>query len=156
VSETGFLWLFGPSTAGIVAGAWLSGRFAESWSRRQTVWWAYGIMTIAALGNVALNLLVPPGLPWSVAPIFVYFTGSALAMPSLTLMALDLFPEQRGLAASCQNFVQTAGNAIATALIAPLVWGSTLTLALGMAIMLAVGLSAFAIHQLPARADART
>jgi len=153
VSETGFLWLFGPSTAGIVAGAWLSGRFAGSWSRRQTVGWAYGIMTIAALGNVALNLLVPPGLPWSVAPIFVYFTGSALAMPSLTLMALDLFPEQRGLAASCQNFVQTAGNAIATALIAPLVWGSTLTLAIGMAVMLAVGLGAFALHQLAPGSD---
>ena len=72
-------------------------------------------------------------------------------MPSLTLMALDLFPEQRGLAASCQNFVQTAGIAIATALIAPLVRGSTLTVALGMAVMLAIGLAAFALHQLPAR-----
>jgi DHA1 family bicyclomycin/chloramphenicol resistance-like MFS transporter len=153
VSETGFLWLFGPSTAGIVAGAWLSGRFAGSWSRSETVWRAYGIMTFAALGNVALNLLAPPGLPWSVAPVFVYFAGSALAMPSLTLMALDLFPEQRGLAASCQNFVQTAGNAIATALIAPLVWGSTLTLALGMAVMMAIGLGAFVLHQWPARSD---
>jgi DHA1 family bicyclomycin/chloramphenicol resistance-like MFS transporter len=111
-------------------------------------------MTFAALGNVALNLLAPPGLPWSVAPVFVYFAGSALAMPSLTLMALDLFPDQRGLAASCQNFVQTAGNAIATALIAPLVWGSTLTLALAMAVMLAFGLGAFVVHQRPARSDA--
>ena len=156
VSETGFLWLFGPSTAGIVTGAWLSGRFAGSWSRSQTVWRAYGIMTFAALGNVALNLLAPPGLPWSVAPVFVYFAGSALAMPSLTLMALDLFPDQRGLAASCQNFVQTAGNAIATALIAPLVWGSTLTLALGMAVLLAFGLGAFVVHQWPARSDANS
>ena len=113
-------------------------------------------MTFAALGNVVLNLLVPPGLPWSVAPVFVYFTGSALAMPSLTLMALDLFPDQRGLAASCQNFVQTAGNAIATALIAPLVWGSTLTLALGMAVLLAFGLGAFVVHQWPARPDANS
>jgi len=148
VSETGFLWLFGPSTSGIVAGAWLSGRFAGRVSRQQTLWWAYGIMIVAAVGNVVLNLLAPPGLPWSVAPIFVYFTGSALAMPSLTLMALDLFPSQRGLASSCQNFVQTAGNAVATALIAPLVWGSTLTLAIGMAVMLAVGLGAFVFYQL--------
>ena len=147
VSETGFLWLFGPSTSGIVVGAWLSGRFAGRLPRRHTVGWAYGIMIVAAVGNVLLNLFVPPGLPWSVAPIFVYFTGSALAMPSLTLMALDLFPEQRGLAASCLSFVQTAGNAIATAVIAPLVWGSTLTLAVGMSVMLAVGFGAFVAYQ---------
>jgi DHA1 family bicyclomycin/chloramphenicol resistance-like MFS transporter len=146
VSETGFLWLFGPATLGIVAGAWLSGRAAGRLSRRQTVWWGYGIMTTAAVGNVLLNLLVPPGLPWSVMPIFVYFSGSALAMPSLTLMALDLFPQQRGLAASCQGFVQTTGNAVATAVVAPLVWVSTLTLAAGEAVMLAVGLAAFILY----------
>lgn len=146
VSETGFLWLFGPSTLGIVAGAWLSGRAAGRLTRRETVWWAYGIMTTAAVGNVLLNLLVPPGLPWSVMPIFVYFTGSALAMPSLTLMALDLFPQQRGLAASCQGFVQTTGNAVATAVVAPLVWVSTLALAAGEAVMLAVGLAAFILY----------
>jgi DHA1 family bicyclomycin/chloramphenicol resistance-like MFS transporter len=103
-------------------------------------------MTTAAVGNVLLNLLVPPGLPWSVMPIFVYFTGSALAMPSLTLMALDLFPQQRGLAASCQGFVQTTGNAVATAVVAPLVWVSTLALAAGEAVMLAVGLAAFILY----------
>ncbi len=146
VSETGFLWLFGPSTSGIVTGAWLSGRLAGRLSRRQTVWWAYGIMIFAAAANVILNVVAPPGLPWSVAPIFVYFAGSALAMPSLTLMALDLFPDQRGLAASCQSFVQTSGNAIATAVVAPLVWASTQTLAAGMAVMLAVGLGAFLVY----------
>jgi DHA1 family bicyclomycin/chloramphenicol resistance-like MFS transporter len=69
-------------------------------------------------------------------------------------MALDLFPEQRGLAASCQSFVQTAGNAIATAVVAPLVWGPTLTLSLGMAVILAVGLGAFVVHERLARSDA--
>jgi DHA1 family bicyclomycin/chloramphenicol resistance-like MFS transporter len=146
VSETGFLWLFGPATLGIVIGAWLSGRVAGRLMRRQTVWWAYGIMTTAVVGNLLLNLLLPPQLPWTVIPIFVYFSGSALAMPSLTLMALDLFPQQRGLAASCQGFVQTTGNAVATAVVAPLVWGSTLTLAAGEAALLAVGLAAFVLY----------
>jgi DHA1 family bicyclomycin/chloramphenicol resistance-like MFS transporter len=146
VSETGFLWLFGPATSGIVTGAWLSGRLAGRIPRRQTVLWAYGIMIVAAVSNVILNACAPPGLPWSVAPIFVYFTGSALAMPSLTLMALDLFPEQRGLAASCQGFVQTAGNAATAAVVAPLVWATTRTLAAGMAVMLAAGLCAFVAY----------
>jgi len=69
VGETGFLWLFGPATIGIVSGAWLSGRAAGRIPRRQTVWWGYGIMMAAALGNLLLNLLVPPGLPWSVLPV---------------------------------------------------------------------------------------
>jgi DHA1 family bicyclomycin/chloramphenicol resistance-like MFS transporter len=104
-------------------------------------------MMFAAVGNVILNAFAPPGLPWSVVPIFVYFAGSSLAMPSLTLMALDLFPRQRGLAASCQSFVQTAGNAIATAIVAPLVWATTQTLAAAMAVMMAIGLGAFVVHQ---------
>ncbi len=154
VGETGFLWLFGPATIGIVSGAWLSGRAAGRITRRQTVGWGYGIMGTAAAGNLLLNLLVPPGLPWSVLPIGVYFTGSALAMPSLTLMALDLFPAQRGLASSCQSFVATTGNALTAALVAPLVWASPLTLALGEGVMLAVGLVAFLLYLHLARSTA--
>jgi DHA1 family bicyclomycin/chloramphenicol resistance-like MFS transporter len=146
VGETGFLWLFGPATVGMVAGAWGSGRLAGRRTRGQTVALGYVIMGTAAAGNVLLNLLVAPGLPWSVVPIFVYFAGSALAMPSLTLMALDLFPAQRGLAASCQSFIQTTGNALTTAVVAPLVWASTLTLAVGQAVMLAMGLAAFVLY----------
>ena len=145
VAETGFFWLFGPATAGIVAGAWLSGRAAGRISRRRTIGWGYGIMGAAAAGNLLLALLLPPRLPWSVLPVLVYFTGSALAMPSLTLVALDLFPAQRGLASSCQSFVQTTGNALTAAVVAPLVWASTLTLAVGEGALLAGGLAAFAV-----------
>lgn len=146
VGETGFLWLFGPATVGMVSGAWLSGRVAGRLPRWRTVVWGYGIMVTAAGGNLLLNLLVPPGVPWSVMPLFVYFTGSALAMPSLTLMALDLFPSQRGMASSCQGFVQTTGNALATAVVAPLVWGSTLTLAAGEAVLLALGVASYTLY----------
>ncbi len=145
VAETGFLWLFGPATGGIVAGAWLSGRAAGRISRRRTVWYGYAIMGVSVVGNLLLSLLLPPMLPWSVLPVLFYFAGSALAMPSLTLMALDLFPAQRGLASSCQSFVQTTGNALTAALIAPAVWASTLTLALGEGAMMAGGLAAFLV-----------
>jgi len=155
VGETGFLWLFGPSTAGIVAGAWLSGRSAGRISRRNTVWWGYAIMIAAAGGNLLLNLLRPPALPWSVLPVFVYFTGAALSMPTFVLMTLDLFPEQRGLASSCQSFIQTGGNAVATAVVAPLVWASSLTLALGEGTLLVLGLATFLFYLRVARVAPR-
>jgi len=148
VPETGFLWLFGPAMSGLMGGAWLSGRLAGKRSPEKTIGLGYLLMVSAAIFNVSLNLALPPGLPWSVMPIFVYTLGMSLAMPSLTLLALDPFPEQRGLAASCQTFFQSGANSIAAGLIVPLLWGSTLTLSLGMAGLLSLGgLGAFAHRQ---------
>jgi DHA1 family bicyclomycin/chloramphenicol resistance-like MFS transporter len=63
-------------------------------------------------------------------------------MPNLTLFALDPFPDNRGMAASCQTFMQSGFNSLVAALIAPAVWGSTLSLALAMAGLLTLGLLA--------------
>lgn len=149
VSETGFLWLFGPAMSGLMSGAWFSGRLAGKLSLRQTILRGYLVMATAALANVALNLWLPPALPWSVMPIFVYTFGMSLAMPCLTLLALDPFPEQRGLAASCQMCLQAGTNGLVAGVLAPALWGSTRTLALGMgALMLLGASSAYAHHRL--------
>lgn len=147
VAETGFLWLFGPAMSGLVCGSWLSGRLAGRVSLPRTIGLGYAVMGTAAAINLTVNIALPPGLPWSVAPIFVYTMGMSLAMPCLTIFALDPFPAQRGLAASCQTFFQSSFNGLVAALIAPALWGSTLTLALGMAgLMLTGGLAAL-LHQ---------
>jgi len=80
-------------------------------------------------------------------PLFVYTLGMSLAMPSLTLFALDPFPAQRGLAASCQTFFQSGFNSLSAAVFAPALWGSTLTMALGMAGLLLTGGLAALLHQ---------
>ena len=147
VSETGFLWLFGPAMLGLMTGSWLSGRLAGKLSLPRTIARAYGVMGAAVLLNLGINLALPPALPWSVLPLFVYTLGMSLAMPCLTLIALDPFPEQRGLAASCQAFLQSGFNAAVAALIAPALWASTLTMAFGMGgLMLLGGVSAW-LHQ---------
>ena len=147
--ETAFLWLFGPAMGGLVSGSWLSGRLAGRISAGRTIALGYLVMSVAALINLGINLALPPALPWSVLPLFVYTLGMALAMPSLTILALDPFPEQRGLAASCQTFFQSGFNSLAAALIAPALWGSTLTLALGMAgLMMLGGIAALADQKL--------
>lgn len=147
VPETGFLWLFGPAMGGMICGSWLSGRLAGKISPSRTIAVGYLVMGSAAAFNLILNLALPPGLPWSVMPIFVYTTGMSLAMPSLTLFALDPFPAQRGLAASCQTFFQSGFNSLSAALIAPALWGSTLSMALGMSGLLLTGGLAALLHQ---------
>ena len=146
VPETGFLWLFGPAMAGLMSGAWLAGRLAGKLTLRQTIARGYLVMGVAALGNVGLNLWLPPSLPMSVMPIFVYTFGMSLAMPCITLLALDPFPEQRGLAASCQLFLQAGSNGLIAGILAPLLWGSTLTLAYGMGVLLLLGATSSWLH----------
>jgi len=146
VPETGFLWLFGPAMLGLLGGSWLSGRFAGRISPQQTILRGYLVMGAAALFNVVLNLAAPPGLPWSILPIPLYTLGMSLTMPSLTLLALDPFPQQRGLAASCQMFLQSMNNSLLAGVIAPAAWGSTLSLSIGMISLMLTGAVCSLMH----------
>ena len=146
VSPQGFLWLFGPAMAGMVLGNLLASLLAERVSSRRAIALGYAIMLAAAAVNIVLNALRAPQLPWSVLPIALYVVGLSLAMPSLSLRVLDLFPQRRGLISSCQGVMQTGVNAVTAALLAPLAWGSTLTLALAMGSFLMLGLTAFLLR----------
>ncbi|MBN2320719.1 MAG: multidrug effflux MFS transporter [Acidobacteria bacterium] len=143
--ETDFLWLFGPIAVGMMIGAGISGRVAGKISRNHTVFIGYAIMAFAAVGNVILNLLLPPMLPWTIVPLFIFVIGMTTAMPSLTLMGLDLFPSQKGLAASCQGFIILGSNSLVSALV-PLIWGTTLSLAVTCLVLTAVGLLALFLY----------
>jgi DHA1 family bicyclomycin/chloramphenicol resistance-like MFS transporter len=147
IPETGFLWLFGPAMGGLMLGSWVAGQLAGKRTPAATIALGYSVMAGAALVNLGLALALPPGLPWSVAPLFVYTLGMALAMPNLTLFALDPFPQQRGTAASCQTFLQSGFNSLVAGLVAPVVWGSTLTLAATMAGFLILGALATAFYR---------
>ena len=146
VSEREFLWLFGPAMAGLMLGSWLSGRLAGKLTPLQCIARGYAVMAAAALFNLTLSHALPPGVPWSVAPLFVYTAGMALAMSALTLLALDPFANERGLAASCQTFLQSATNGLVAGLVAPLLWASTTTLAWGMAGFALLGAGASALY----------
>ena len=137
--ETAFLWLFGPSMCGLMSGSWVIGKIAGKRTPEAAVTYGYVVMGSAALLNVTINLTLPPGVPWNVIPLFIYTFGMALTTPSLTLFALDPFPAQRGLAASCQTFLQAGFNGFVAAIVAPLVWGSTLSLALAMTAFVSLG-----------------
>jgi DHA1 family bicyclomycin/chloramphenicol resistance-like MFS transporter len=81
-----------------------------------------------------------------VISLFVYTTGMALAMSALTILGLDPFASERGLAASCQTFLQSGTNGLVAGLVAPLLWGSTQALAFGMVGFALLGLFAAGIY----------
>jgi DHA1 family bicyclomycin/chloramphenicol resistance-like MFS transporter len=102
-------------------------------------------MMAAALFNTVYHYFYAPGLPWSVLPLLVYTTGSAIVAPGATLLVLDLFPHIRGTVASCQSFVLTMLAALMAGVVSPLISHSTLLLALGQLSLVSVSLLLWAI-----------
>ncbi len=143
--ETQFYWLFLPITAGMMLGSALSGRLAGRISPRRTVALGYAGMILAAAVNLGFHLLQPAALPWSVAPLLLYAIGMSLAMPSLVLFGLDIFPAQKGLASSCQTFLMTMLNTLTAGVLSPLANASPLRLALVSAALTGTGLLCAAV-----------
>ena len=141
LGESQFAWLFVPGISGVIFGAFLSGRVAGKLSPRRTVLYGYSIMLGAASFNLAYNLLFPPALPWTVLPVMVYAIGMSLTMPSVSLLLLDLFPDNRGLAASLQGAQQSFFSGLAAGLLSPHISGTGIGLAAGMAALVAGGLA---------------
>jgi len=151
LAPTEYSWLFIPSIAGILVGSQLSGRAAGRLTRAQTLRRAYTFMGVSAAANLAYSLALPPALPWSVLPIFFYAIGSAMAMPTISLTTLDLFPTRRGMAASLQGFVSGMVNTLTAGLIAPAVFHDTRWMAVAMAAMMLTGFGCWRAYYAGAR-----
>lgn len=147
VSTLGFGWLFIPMISGIMGGAFVSGRIAGRLSTQRTVNIGLGIMAGGALLNVAICHFLPPGVLWNIAPILVCTLGWALAMPSITLTMLDLFPALRGMTASLQGFAQFALGAVVAGSISPLVTHSLPGLAWAMLAFIAASSVSWLIYR---------
>jgi len=139
LTERDFAWLFVPGIAGVMIGAFLSGRLAERMTPRSTVFTGYLLMSAAAVVNLVYCAMFPPAIPWTVLPVMLYTVGMALAMPSVTLITLDRFPRLRGMTSSFQGFAHSLFAGVTAGLVSPLVSGSAWTLAAGMAGMLMLG-----------------
>ncbi len=136
-----FAWLFFPGILGIMLGAYISGRVAGKLKMAATVRLGYRFMLIAAFTNLAYVFAFESAVPWAVIPIFFYAIGSACAMPSVSLLVLDMFPTRRGMAASLQSFITGLTHAVTAGLIAPALSHSPRAMALGMVGLLLAGLA---------------
>ena len=138
-----FFWFFFLSVGGIMAGAWLSGRFAGRMRPRHQVRWGFAISGAAALANVVLNAAFEPHVAWAVWPVALYSLGWSLLTPAVTLLVLEQAPERRGMASSVHSSIGSGANALVAGALAPLVMHSALGLALASLALLVMGLVAW-------------
>jgi DHA1 family bicyclomycin/chloramphenicol resistance-like MFS transporter len=143
LGPTQFFWFFGMTIAGIMAGAFVSGRLAGRVPPKRQIRWGFSIMLAMSLLNLVLNLTLPPQPLWALPPIALFAFGWAMMVPVITLMVLDMAPDRRGMASSLQACVGSLANGIVAGVLAPLVMHSTVALALTSLGLMAIGLIAW-------------
>lgn len=145
LAPTQFFWFFCISIAGIMGGAYASGRLAGKITPRRQIRHGFAIMVAVSVVNVAANLLFV-AQPWWALPLIGLFSfGWALMVPVVTLLVLDLVPERRGLASSLQAVVGSTANGFVAGAIAPVVMHSTVELALASFGLMCIGLVSWQI-----------
>jgi MFS transporter, DHA1 family, multidrug resistance protein len=143
LAPTQFFWLFLLTIAGIMGGAWASGRLAGRIAPRRQIRHGFVIMLAVSLANIAANFTLEPNPAWALLPIAIFSFGWALMVPVVTLLVLDLYPLRRGLASSLQAVIASTANGLVAGVIAPLVMHSTRALAVTSLTMMSVGLFAW-------------
>ncbi len=135
--EFGFLFI--PTVTGMMLGSWISRYTAGKIASQVVLRWAFTWMVVMAMLNVGVQCWIghaPHAIWWlSIAPIALFNIGMATAMPVLSIAALDCYPALRGTAASAQAFMQMLCSTLSSALVVPLVWHSTQSLAWAMLTM---------------------
>lgn len=145
LNENQFAWLFWPGVVGMMSGAYVSGRLAGRIPPQRVVALGFAVMFAAALYNVLYYVWFPPLLPWSIIHLGLYTVGMTIAMPAITLLLLDLFPRNRGMASSLQGFVHSFLSGVNAGVISPLLSGTAAMLAGGMLGLLALGFGCWRI-----------
>jgi DHA1 family bicyclomycin/chloramphenicol resistance-like MFS transporter len=134
LNEQQFGWFFVPTIAGMVIGAYVSGRAAGRMSGTRLANFGFAACGLSAAFNIAYCLVSSElHLPLAVLPTVLSAFGIALVFPILTIAILDMYPQQRGGASSMQAFIGLLSNAFIAGVLSPLLSDSGLHLAIGAA-----------------------
>lgn len=126
-----FWMLFVPVVVGMMLGSWVSGRLAHLPGPRLASI-GYVVGTAGWLINLALALIPQTRvLPIALLALPISTFGMSLTFPIINLAMLDLYPHDRGAAASVQGFASLTTNAALAGLIAPLLGFSLPVVATG-------------------------
>jgi DHA1 family bicyclomycin/chloramphenicol resistance-like MFS transporter len=147
LSSKDFAVLFIPGIAGITLAAYCSGRLAGRVAHVKQMNWGFSIMAAAAVINLAVSLLLPPGVIWNIAPIALYTFGMALVAPCITLKLLDAFSHARGSVSALQSSTHVAMMAVTTAVIVPFAQQSLARFAAVMLVSVLTGAAIWKFYQ---------
>ena len=136
LSEHQFGYMFVPTVCGMVLGSYLAKRAAGKYTSGKVLKVAYIWMAAMAALNIGVCLYLPTYVVYNIAPVALFNIGMALAMPILSLAALERHPKIRGTAASGQAFIQMLFSTVSAGLIVPLVWYAPSGLAIAMMVYL--------------------
>lgn len=134
-----FGFMFIPTVCGMIIGSYLAKRAAGRYTHQQVIKTAYVWMTVIVLVNLAICYFLPAKPIYNILPIALFNIGMALAMPVLSLAALDRHPKIRGTAASGQAFIQMLLSTVSAGIIVPFIWYAPSGLAMAMAAYLVFG-----------------
>lgn len=99
----------------------------------------YGTLAAAIAVNLAVGALGIRILPVVLAPIALFSVGIGCTLPLLLGEALEPFPDNAGMASSCQMFLQYVLMGVTAGVLAPLAWDSLFDLAVAHAGMVSLG-----------------
>ncbi|KAF7599936.1 MAG: Bcr/CflA family drug resistance efflux transporter [Candidatus Dactylopiibacterium carminicum] len=143
LDATQFGYLFVPLVVGMIGGSVTAVRLSRRITPLATIRLAFVVSAVAALWNLAANLWLPDSVATRIPQLALQTFAMNLSFPSLTLLALDMFPERRGMAASCQGFIHTLIMSAVAGVLAPLLWDSLLQMALAMCVMWVLSIGFF-------------
>lgn len=108
------------------------------WGAKGSLQLAYAICFAAVILNLALGALALSSV-WALTPLALFMVGVAFTAALLIGAAMEPFPDNAGMASSCQMFIQFLFMGITAGLIAPLAWDSLLNLAWAHSAMVTTG-----------------
>lgn len=130
--------IYAPITLGLTGGFLALPKLLRRWPGTALLPTAYRILAASVVLNLALSGLLPAGVI-AILPLFTYSFGLAVALPILLSEAVEPLRQNAGVASSLQTFLQFAMIALAAGVIAPWLWHSLFTLALGTGALTLIG-----------------
>jgi DHA1 family bicyclomycin/chloramphenicol resistance-like MFS transporter len=131
---------FIPMVAGLMLGAFASGRLSHRVAPTRIAGIGFSVLAIGAVLNLIQVTLLEANILFTIGPLVIYAIGTAIIMPAITILALDCFPHHRGTAASMQGFAQVLINAAVAGIAVPVLHTQSLHFAIGQALFLSLAL----------------
>ncbi|MEY4654010.1 MAG: hypothetical protein RI884_2591 [Pseudomonadota bacterium] len=116
---------------------------------QRRVYWGLGVMLLAGVINLLANWAWPAQISWSLWPIAACAAGFVLAAPRIQVLALDVFPDHRGLSSALQATWVALTNAAVAGLLIPIAMHTPTHLAGASMLMISIGFCAWLLSQRP-------